>query len=131
MHTDVGDDSARRHDILAGDEACRESDCFDRRIDATAAGHLHDSVSRLALIVDVAPNRIAFSRRPWSRSITIISAGKWYRAVNKAARPIGPAPTIATVEPGFTFPLSSPHSKPVGRMSLSMTSASSSAAAGM
>ena len=30
------------------------------------------------------------------------------------------APTITTVSPGFTCPLSTPHSKPVGRMSLSI-----------
>src|ERR1700680_1220686 len=38
---------------------------------------------------------------------------------------------MATVLPGCTFPFSTPHSKPVGRMSDSMTSASSSAPAGM
>ena len=42
-----------------------------------------------------------------------------------------PEPTIATVEPGATLPFSTPHSKPVGRMSLSMTSASSSAPSGI
>ncbi len=44
---------------------------------------------------------------------------------------MGPEPTMATVEPGWTLPFSTPHSKPVGRMSLSITSASSSAPAGM
>ncbi len=38
---------------------------------------------------------------------------------------------MATLEPGATLPFSTPHSKPVGRMSLSMTSASSSAPAGI
>jgi hypothetical protein len=47
--------------------------------------------------------------------------------VRSAASPTGPPPTIATVSPGFTCPLSTPISNPVGRMSLSMTSASSSA----
>ncbi len=44
---------------------------------------------------------------------------------------MGPEPTIATLDPGATLPLSTPHSKPVGRMSLSITKASSSAPAGM
>ena len=38
---------------------------------------------------------------------------------------------MATVDPGWTLPFSTPHSKPVGRMSLSMTSASSSAPSGI
>jgi hypothetical protein len=37
---------------------------------------------------------------------------------------------LATVDPGRTLPLSTPHSKPVGRMLLSITSTSSSAPAG-
>ena len=38
-------------------------------------------------------------------------------AVIIAARPTGPAPTTATLSPGLTRPLSTPISKPVGRMS--------------
>ncbi len=45
--------------------------------------------------------------------------------------PDGPEPTMATVEPGATLPFRTPHSKPVGRMSLSITRASSSAPAGI
>jgi hypothetical protein len=37
---------------------------------------------------------------------------------------------MATVSPGFTCPLRTPHSKPVGKMSLSITIVSSSALAG-
>src|SRR6187200_3336639 len=44
---------------------------------------------------------------------------------------MGPEPTIATVEPGATLPFKTPHSKPVGRISLNITSASSSAPAGI
>src|ERR1700687_3917136 len=38
-------------------------------------------------------------------------------AVMTADRPIGPAPTIATVSPGLTPPLRTPTSNEVGRMS--------------
>ena len=38
-------------------------------------------------------------------------------AVRTAASPTEPAPTMATVSPGFTWPLSTPTSKLVGRMS--------------
>ena len=51
--------------------------------------------------------------------------------VSSAAKPIGPAPTMASVAPGSTLPLRTPHSNPVGRMSLSMTRASSSAPSGI
>ena len=42
-----------------------------------------------------------------------------------AARPTGPAPTTATTSPGLIRPLRTPISKPVGRMSESITAASS------
>ena len=47
------------------------------------------------------------------------------RAVMIAARPIGPAPTTTTVSPGGTWPLSTPTSYEVGRMSASISAASS------
>jgi hypothetical protein len=51
MHTDIGDDAARRHNILAGNEARRHADRFDGCIDAAAGGHLHDLLYRLAVLV--------------------------------------------------------------------------------
>ena len=47
-----------------------------------------------------------------------------------AASPIGPAPTMATVSPGWTCPLSTPTSYAVGRMSASMRISSSFDAVG-
>ena len=61
----------------------------------------------------------------------MIREGEYSWAVSRAARPIGPEPTIATVDAIWTLPLRTPHSKPVGRMSLSMTSASSSLPGGI
>jgi hypothetical protein len=52
------------------------------------------------------------------------------RGQKRAASPIGPAPTMATMLPSSTFALSTPHSKPVGTISLNMTSDSSSAGIG-
>ena len=46
-------------------------------------------------------------------------------AVMIAASPIGPAPTIATVSPGSTRPLSTPTSYAVGRMSARNSTCSS------
>ena len=65
------------------------------------------------------------------RSIITISLGEieLRRSSGRRGRS-GPAPTMATVSPGLTCPLRTPHSKPVGRMSLSMASASSSAPGG-
>src|SRR6266516_5968048 len=44
---------------------------------------------------------------------------------------MGPEPTMATVPPCCTFPLRTPHSRPVGRISLSMTKAFSSSPSGI
>ena len=47
-----------------------------------------------------------------------------------AARPMGPAPTIATVSPGSTRPLRTPHSNAVGRMSARKSTCSSDSSSG-
>ncbi|MED7925932.1 hypothetical protein SMD20_16885 [Nonomuraea sp. LP-02] len=52
------------------------------------------------------------------------------RAVVMAARPMGPAPTTTTLSPGRIRPLSTPTSYEVGRMSASMSAASSLAPSG-
>ena len=77
------------------------------------------------LIVVSAPNRRALSSRLSARSIAMICPGVYSLAVRIAARPIGPAPTIATVSPGATMPLSTPTSKEVGRMSARNSTCSS------
>ena len=51
-------------------------------------------------------------------------------AVMTAPRPTGPAPTIATVSPGFVLPLRMPISKPVGRASVRNKTSSSSRPSG-
>ncbi len=89
------------------------------------------AVPSVLFTVAVAPNFLPTASRFSSRSIMMISEGEKSCAVSSAANPIGPEPTMATVEPGWTFPLSTPHSKPVGRMSLNMTNASSSAPSGI
>ena len=52
-------------------------------------------------------------------------AAPYSPAVAMAANPTGPAPTTATVSPGLTRPYCTPISKPVGRMSESITAWSS------
>ncbi len=51
VHADIGDDAARRHDILAGDKARRHANRLDGRINTAAAGHLHDFFDRFAVLV--------------------------------------------------------------------------------
>ena len=48
------------------------------------------------------PNFLAASRRDSDKSTMIIVAGEKNCTVKRAARPIGPAPTIQTLSPGFT-----------------------------
>jgi len=86
--------------------------------------------SRPLLIVMSAPNLRALSRRLSARSIATIRPGVYSFAVRIAASPIGPAPTIATVSPGETMPLSTPTSYAVGRMSARNSTCSSVSPAG-
>ena len=60
----------------------------------------------------------------------MIFPGVWSFAVMIVARPIGPAPTIATVSPGSTRPLSTPTSYAVGRMSARKSTCSSLSSSG-
>ena len=60
----------------------------------------------------------------------MIRAGVNSFAVMIVARPIGPAPTIATVSPGWTPPLSTPTSNAVGRMSARKRTCSSLSSSG-
>ena len=57
-----------------------------------------------ASTVSVAPSCFATSRRFWSRSTTMTWAAPYSPAVATAASPTGPAPTTATVSPGWTCP---------------------------
>ena len=68
------------------------------------------STAFLLLMPWVAPSFFATSRRFSSRSMTMISDGEWSCAVSSAESPTGPAPTMATVSPGLTAPLRTPHS---------------------
>jgi hypothetical protein len=63
-------------------------------------------------------------------SMAMIRAGVKSVAVMIVARPIGPAPTIATVSPGWTPPLSTPISNAVGRMSARKRTCSSVSSSG-
>jgi hypothetical protein len=56
----------------------------------------------------LAPNCSAQSRRAGVGSIATIAVGEYSRAPKIAASPTGPAPTMATVSPGWTWPLSTP-----------------------
>ena len=38
MHADIGDDAARRHNVLTEQESCRHADGLDRRVHAAPAG---------------------------------------------------------------------------------------------
>ena len=49
VNPDVGDRSARRDDLLAELDGGRDSDGFDRRVDAALTGHLHDGDVRFAI----------------------------------------------------------------------------------
>lgn len=62
----------------------------------------------LELIKCVAPRERAVCNRLSSKSIMIILEGEKNCAVNSVAKPTGPAPTIATVLPGLTFPFNTP-----------------------
>ena len=62
------------------------------------------------LTVMSAPNCFAASSRESARSIATMWLGLNNFAVSVAARPIGPAPTIATTSPGRTTPFSTPTS---------------------
>ena len=57
-----------------------------------------------------APNRAAAARRASAGSITSTWRGVYRRLPIRAARPIGPAPTMATTSAGWTSPLSTPTS---------------------
>ena len=86
--------------------------------------------SSALLMVTSAPNWRASSSRASATSSAMIRAGVKSFAVMIVARPIGPAPTMATVSPGCTRPLSTPTSNAVGRMSARKRTCSSVSPAG-
>ena len=80
VHADIGDGAARRDDLLAKLEGGGNADRLDRGVDAALAGQSPSRASAalpsVLLIVCVAPNLRATSRRLSSRSIMMISAGE-------------------------------------------------------
>ena len=85
-------------------ERLGHADRLDRDVGAEAAGQLHDPLDRvLGAVVDRhvgAELERLLEPRASARSIATIRPGVYSFAVRIAARPIGPAPTIATVSPG-------------------------------
>ena len=134
VNTDICDRAAGSDKVLQSSRS-GDADCFHDRGHADAIGEqqrFFDSIfTGRPSIVSVAPKRRATSRRLSSTSIMMICDGEKNCAVSNVASPMGPAPIIATVEPRCILPFSTPHSKPVGRISLKRTRASSSVSAGM
>ena len=81
--------------------------------------------SRPLLTTMSAPNCLAASSRLSARSMATTWAGLKSRAPIMAERPMGPAPDDGDHVAGRTWPLSTPTSYPVGRMSASMRMSSS------
>lgn len=113
MDTDVRDVAARP------DQADRFLECprrTDRSITQSAPSPSVSESStaradfRSGLTTTSAPNLRAASNRESATSMATMVRGLYNRAVRMAARPIGPAPTMATTSPGRTIPLSTPTS---------------------
>lgn len=92
-------------------EGLRDPDRLHRHVGAKTVGQPVDLGTGLLwcghdvsaeLLGPVAPGRCG--------SIATIAAGEYSRAPKIAASPTGPAPTMATTSPGWTWPLSTPTS---------------------
>ncbi|KAG9796052.1 P-loop containing nucleoside triphosphate hydrolase protein, partial [Aureobasidium melanogenum] len=121
MHADIGNRPAGRNQVLSQFQSGSNANSFDDGITAGVVSEFHDSF--LGWCVPAVDSVVGPELLRDLESVISL-------AVNSAASPTGPAPTMATVDPGCTFPFNTPHSRPVGKMSESITSPFSSTPAG-
>src|SRR5262249_18255862 len=123
---DVGDVPAGSDDCLADVERGGHADGLDGDVDPALSRELHYPATGLrAATVD----RMGRAEPLCGLEAVAVEVEHDDVARRREERR-GPAPTMAMVSPGFTWPFRTPHSKPVGKMSLSITSTSSSTSAG-
>ena len=113
VDTDVGDVAARADKFGAQLKRGGYADSLDRHVDPEPFGQLVDDDNGiLALVVDgeVGAELLGYIETRSAISIEITIPGEKSFAPVIVDKPIGPAPTTATVSPGCTCPFRTPTS---------------------